>query len=360
MVRIVLLRLLESYFRHRWLYLLPLVIAVGAGAAFVATAPPKYVATGRLYVEKDSLLASLTSTSNSGAWWLTASQVTTSELNELIASRAFTRSVIEKTDLEQNMSAGQDAIDQTFSYYREAISYQTRGDKLVEISAASDNPSLAQQMVVATMDAYVQWKLNSDYQESITAQSFFQDLLPGYQQAVDNARADLIAYYNAHPEPVRGDRPPQEQLEVGRLQAALQRAEDRFSSAQNNAESAQLSQAQSESVTRQTYLVIDQPLLPTEPETSLKGIIQDLMIFVAVGLFLTLAGIGAGALFDRSLRFPLDVRHVLSLPVLAMIPTGKPEPATVAVSELAKPELAEQTASENANANDSSMLQPQV
>lgn len=351
MVRIILLRFLESYFRRPLLSLLPLVVALAAGGAFVYTAPPEYVATGRLFVEKESLLASLTSTTNDGSWWITPAQATTGELSELIASRAFTRSVIQKTSLESNMSGGDDAINETFTYYREALSFQPRGDKLVEISAASDNPQLAHEMVVATMDAYVQWKLNADYRESVAAQSFFENLIGPYTEEVEQARAELVAYFRAFPAPVRGERPPEEQLEVDRLTAALNRAEERLSNAQDNEEDARFSQSTSETVTRQTYLVIDQPNVPQAPEVSITGIVQDMAIFVVAGIIFSLAVVGLGALLDTSLRFPFDVRNALSLPVLAMVPRDR---------QVASASPAPAAQSEGAVPSDPTVLQPQL
>jgi capsular polysaccharide biosynthesis protein len=326
MVRLAMLRILESYFRHRWLYLVPMVVALAAGAAYVAKAPPKYFAAGRLYVEKDSLLQSLTSTSTDGNWWVTPSQSTTNEINALLATRAFVRSAIQKTDLEANMSGEPEAVDKAFTTFQEAVQVAPNGDKLVEVSAKSDDPKLAYQMTIATMEAYVQWKINSDYQESTTAKTFFENLMKPYKDDVDKTRAELVAYLDAHPTPVRGDRPPQEQLEVDRLQAAVTRAEERFNTAQNNEESARLAMAKSESVTRQTYMILDQPEMPREAKLTMKGIAQDMILFFAVGVVLSVAGILWGALLDRTLRLPIDVRNSLHLPVLAMIPDGRHVP----------------------------------
>jgi uncharacterized protein involved in exopolysaccharide biosynthesis len=356
MVRIVLLRFMESYFRHRWLYLLPLVIAVAVGATFVATEPPVYVATGRLYVKKDSLLASLTASNSGGSWWVTAAQATTSEMNELLSSRAFTRSAIQKTDLEKNMAAGPDAIDQTFTYFRNALYFQPQGEKLVEINATSEDPKLAQQMVLAIMEAYVQWKLNSDFQESVSAQTFFTAQIQPYKDEVDKARSDLVDYVNANPQPSRGDRPPQELMEIDRLQAAVKNAEQRLATAQQNEESARLAQVKSESVIRQTYMVVDQPQLPTETAVSIKDFIKNMSLYVTVGLFLSLAGVVGGALLDRSLRFVIDVRYGLSLPVLAMVPTGTSLP--VSVTETSTTE--EKAAGESTSQADPAVLQPRL
>lgn len=364
MVRIVLLRLLESYFRHRWLSLLPILIATLSGLMFVLSMSPQYQASGRLYVSQENLLADLTSSGTGGSLWTTAADTTVSELNELISTQAFIRTVIQKTDLELEMSSGPDAVNETIAYAREVLIFQAVGDNLVDISSTGDDPNVVYQLVASTMDAYVQWKINSGYQESIAARTFFDDLMMPYQDDVDQARTDLVDFLDQNPDPVRGDRPPEELMELERLQAAVQRAEDRLSAARDNGESARLSQVKSESVTKQTYMVIDQPEIPQVAEVSTTTMVTNLVIFVVVGVFLTAAGIAGGALLDRSLRFPIDVRHGLSLPVLAMVPIAKPITLeALAASPVVLPVAtvpSEEGTSADSNRKDSSVLQPQT
>jgi hypothetical protein len=194
------------------------------------------------------------------------------------------------------------------------------GDNVIEISAKSKSPQLAQQLTSATIDAYSTWKLNGDRQESAVAQSFFANVLPGYQQELQKARDEMQAFLQSHPEKLRGERPPEEVIEIGRLQAAVDTASKRVENAMEKEESARLAQAQAESSVRQNYLLIDAPSQPTQPEASLRDRITGPAIFAVVGIILTFGGVVGGALLDRSLRFPLDVRNGLDLPVLALVP----------------------------------------
>jgi hypothetical protein len=52
MARLIILRLLDSYFRHRWLNLLPIVLMIGLASASFTLAEPEFVSRGRLYVQK--------------------------------------------------------------------------------------------------------------------------------------------------------------------------------------------------------------------------------------------------------------------------------------------------------------------
>jgi capsular polysaccharide biosynthesis protein len=320
MARLIILRLFDSYFRHRWLNLLPIVIMIGLASASFTLAKPQYVSRGRLYVQKSSLLPSLTQLPNDGYSWRTPTQITLSEVQELVQTEAFVRSIIQKTDLEANMSGGSEAIKQTMDQFRLELSLQQVGDSVIEIAVTSKTPKLAQQLAVATIGTYTIWKLNGDQQESAVAQSFFRDVLPGYQNTLLKARDALRTYLEGHPVPLRGERPAQELLEIAQFQSTVDVANKRVENALEKEESARLAQAQAESSVRQDYLLIDAPALPIKPETSLRQRLMGPAIFVVVGIILTIVCIIGGALLDRSFRFPLDVLTSLDLPVLALVP----------------------------------------
>ncbi|MEJ5343435.1 MAG: Wzz/FepE/Etk N-terminal domain-containing protein [Chloroflexus sp.] len=323
MVRLIVLRLLESFFRRPLLSLAPFVLALLIGVGYIFLSPPEYLSSGKIYVEKESLLASLTSSDSDVSWWVTPAQATSNEIYELLASNTFVRSAIQQTKLEPLMAGGPDVVWETFTFFRDTISVNTLGDKLVEIRATTDDPELSYQMVVATMDTYLKWKMNNDFQESIAAQKFFEELIAPYQADVDAARQALIDFLSANPEPVRGERPPGEQFQLDQLRAALARAEERLSAAQENEESARLALVKNESLIRQTYQIIDQPEIPLRAEFSITGFIKNMVIFVAIGVFLSASLIGGGALLDRSLRFPVDVQNGLGVPLLALVPFSK-------------------------------------
>jgi uncharacterized protein involved in exopolysaccharide biosynthesis len=320
MARLIILRLLDSYFRHRWLNLLPLVLMIGLAGASLYLAEPQYVSRGRLYVQKASLLPSLTQIGNEGFSWQSPTQLAVSEFNELVQTEAFVRSVIQKTDLEAEMSAGPDAVRTTIEQFRKSLSISMVGDSVIEIGVKNKDPKLAQQLAAATIDSYSLWKLNGDRQESTVAQQFFATVLPGYQEDLQKARDAMKAYLISHPVPLRGERPAQEQLELSQLQSAVDVATKRVESALEKEESARLAQTQAESSVRQNYMVIDAPVEPLKSESSLREQLMGPAIFVLVGIMLTFAGIAGGVLLDRSFRFPLDVHNSLDLPVLALVP----------------------------------------
>ncbi|MBK9055146.1 MAG: hypothetical protein IPL78_30885 [Chloroflexi bacterium] len=80
--------------------------------------------------------------------------------------------------------------------------------------------------------------------------------------------------------------------------------------------------AQAESAVHQAYLVIDEPKFPSQPASSRMDAAMNSVIFVVVGVVLSVVGVLGAALLDRSHRFAVDVRYTLELPVLALVPDG--------------------------------------
>jgi capsular polysaccharide biosynthesis protein len=321
MVALLIYRFLESYFRHRWLYLLPIVVMCAAAGIYIANMKPKYVASGSLYVQMESFLSSLNSvTNNETSWWATPAQVVIGEMNELLKTDAFIRAIIHETNLEEDMDEGYTVVSATIEEVRENIRVEPLGDNQLMISASHEDPLIAYQITNSMINSFIQWQVNAQRIESEAAQTFFANLIKEYEADLDKARAELVDYLVANPPPLRGERTEIENMEISRLQGAVELARSRYTSALEKEENARLALAQIESDTRQSYTIIDAPLLPERPDVSRKDLAIQLGIFLAIGVILSAVAIAGNMIIDRSFRFPIDVYYGIHLPVLAMIP----------------------------------------
>ena len=230
------------------------------------------------------------------------------------------RAVAQQTDLEAKMSADRKTVERTLTEMREAIWAQSTGERMVFIGVSHEDAQLAHQLAESTMDTYIQWKINISQYDSAEAQRFFAELLDEYRQELDPIRNSLTEYLLSHPEPVRGDRPAIETAEIERIRSDLSFAEERVANAELKEENARLALTQAESDVRQSYLIFDSPALAIEPMNSLTDMAVTGIVFVFVGVFLSVVGIVGGVFLNRSLLFPLDVRQSFDLPVLASVP----------------------------------------
>ena len=322
MLRIAILRILESYFKHRWLYFLPIIILGAIGGYYVSQNEDEYIAGGVMYVQSETFLAALTSVQDSGiSWWVTPAQFTIEEIDNLLLTEAFMTEVINKTSIQEEM-AGISRTErlEIIQEARDAIWTGTIGDSQIFINAVHTEPEISYELVNSVIDTYIQWRINRDRTEGQVAQEFFVELTEQYLQELEATRDELQAYLESHPEPIRGERPDVEILEINRLQNDLELAGTRYSRALEKDENARLALAQTESNVRQSLYILDAPVLPDESSTSLRDLAMTLMIFLVGGVFMSVVGILGTALLDRSFRFPVDVQMLLELPVIAYVP----------------------------------------
>ena len=325
MTRSFVLRIFESYFRHRWLNLLPIVLMLGAAGGYLLVKPRLYMTAGLIYVPGQSYLAALTNLPiDQTSPYVSPAQGTTSEIKELMQTDTFIRSVIAKSDLAPALNGTPDNVNALLVEVRKDVWATAQGNNQVLVAAQDKNPVIAFQLATAIIENYTQWRIDGNLAQSSVAQTFFGNLVQKYSAEVDTARQALNNYLLQHPQPLTGTRPDVEQIEIDRLKSDLDQAQARYTSALDKQENTVLAASQATVNTRQSLYVVDAPTIPDRPATSLRQTATQGGVFVAVGVILTLVAVVGGAILDRRFLFPIDVRQSLDLPVLAVIPDATP------------------------------------
>lgn len=320
MMRQLLVRFLETYYHHRWLYWLPVPIMLVIFGASLFIAKQAYIAQGTIWVQKQVLLASITSTSTDSWGYSTPAQVTADEATELMQSDAFIRAIVQQTDLEPELAKGQDATAELFTNVRVWVWWSALGNNLIAANASHEKAAIAQQLAAGAIKTFLAWHVNIDRQDSQVAQTYFGNLVDQYTQEVNTARTALETYLGAHPDPTRGDRPSLEQLQIDKLESDIKDATDRLSKAKDDEETSRLKLTQVEQNINQQYITVDEPALPSKPEVSRKKLALSGVIYFVAGILISILGVIGATLMDTSVRFSGEVTTRLQLPVLAIIP----------------------------------------
>ena len=82
-------RLLDTFFRHRWLYLLPVALFMLVGASQVVASGSGYLSVGVVDVAKDTLLSDLTSIRGENFGFETPAIATAKTMNGLLGTDNF-------------------------------------------------------------------------------------------------------------------------------------------------------------------------------------------------------------------------------------------------------------------------------
>ena len=312
-------RLLETFFRRPWLYLLPLVICVAFGVVTAVSAPRLYVSVGIVDVSDDTLLSNLSEIGGAGFSFETPASRTSDEINERLLSDAFVRSIAGAAGLDTALESGVIDLD----YVRSRVGAADDGNNLLRVQAGSHDPVVAARMAQATIDTFIQAIVDEDLRESQTAVTFYNDVADSYLDDIDRARDDLEAYLRSHPEPSSGDRPAAEVAALSQLTAALERSEERYGSALDNAEQARLAMEQAKVDVQQRIRLIDPPTVPSAPVSGLRAAAMTIMMFGVLGSLLSAGFVLLSSFLDQSMWTRGDVRRRLGVDVLAVVPTAR-------------------------------------
>ncbi len=323
MVRLVLLRLLESYFRRPILTLLPILLLSVLGVFFILNQESVYIANGKLRVESQTSVEQLSDTGGGSFSWKTIAQQTVDQFDNLTETDAFVRAVISQTDLEEELLTFDGTEGEFFDQVREDLWAAAIGEDQFGVVGRSTNPEISAQLVVASIESFLQWNINTELKDSKVAVDFYDQQVGEYLAEFDQRQGELREFLRTHPEPDRGERPAIEQLEINRLQALTDDAAKRYTNARDQQEQAKLQVARAESAVRVKYTLVDAPKIPEESEDSLTQKATTLIMFGMLGGVVSLAWIVGAALLDRTFRYPIDVRSGVELPVLAAVPPGE-------------------------------------
>ena len=324
MIRVVILRVLDSFFRRWWLHLLPILLFTILGLIYYLVKPPLFISKGVVLVNKTTVLNQLTEIGNEGYVFVTPAQSTIDQLGELANTDSFIRSIIAQTSLETELQNDPEILDDLMAAVRQSIWAEAQGEQSVGIYGSWEDANIGLQLVNATIENFLQWHINRTKEDSSIALNFFNTLIGEYKQELDGARGALDDYLIQHPEPIRGERPEIEKAQIKGLEGNIDIFYRQYVDALGKQENARLSTDKAESSVRQTYVLIDTPTLAEKPVASKLDNIISVAIFVILGGVFAVLSIIGGAAIDRSFRFPVDVQQFLHIPVLAVVPTSNP------------------------------------
>lgn len=316
MTKRVIRRLFETFFRRWYLYILPLVLFIGAGVAQASSGTSGYRSGGVMSVAQDTVLSQLTQIRGEGFGYETPAAATSSDMNSLLGTERFLDAVIERAQITDALQSG--LI--TELGVRQSIFATPGGDQLVQVVATTEFPDLSQRLASATIESFIAFEIEEKVSQSAAAEDFFDNQIRGYQREADDAQRELDRFVSSVDAARLEDQTLEEQIGVQQRQADVTAAETRLASAQEQSEAARLEREKTESDVRQQLRVVDEPQVPSAPESRRKDMIMTVAMFTFVGLLLTTGLVALAVVADRTFRVPEDVEHALGVKVVAVVP----------------------------------------
>jgi len=318
------LRLVENFFRHKILYILPALLFASLGV-YLASGVEQYSSKGVVFVQNESFLSSLTEVRVDGFSYSYPSDLAATELFGLLETESFVTSVLDLSGAESRMSYPGQSQEELYDAVRASVDAFPGGENFVTVVGSSDQPDVARNLSAATIETFIQWQIDADLAQSRSAEKFVEELIVGYRADAEAARGELSKWVRANPGPnVVTDRPIDQQIALRSLEEEITSAEDRYNLAVSKGEEARLASAQAESSTRQGFAIVDEPILPTTPDNGLMELLLSGVFFGVIGLSMSAAVLAFTSASDTTLRFPSEIEELLDVDLLAVVPKVSP------------------------------------
>jgi uncharacterized protein involved in exopolysaccharide biosynthesis len=301
-------KMLEAFFRHWVLILLPVLAIPLDVTAFVLSTPPQYEAQAGVWVERPTYLAY---SGDDLTRYLPPAMVQRNKLEELMRTRSFISDLVAGTPLSAYLAlpGGDVQLDQIFARDFDTIQ---NGDHLLVVRFRAESRDLAVQIVNSTVD---QFRLRASDDRRAQAQlaiSFYQARVTDSEARLAQARSDQAKYLTTNPQIAQTL--ARQGLDVARLDpqfAELQRSVDAAQhdadAAQSYLQSAQLDVSAGVQSDTVTFRVVDPTGVSASPSRQLKKVLV-FPIAALIGAFVLSAGLLLFfALSDHSVRSLADL-----------------------------------------------------
>lgn len=301
-------KVLEAFFRHWLLVILPVVVIPLDVTAWVFATPAQYEAQTSVWVDRPTYLNFGT---DELTRYLPPATVQRNHLGEFMQTRTFLNDVVAATSLKRLLGDPNGVAELDRMFARDLDILQT-GDHLLVIQFRAEERAVAFEMVNAIVDQFRKRVTEDRRNQAQVAISFYTARLNNVNANLTQARSDLAQYLAANPSVAatllqRG-------AEVARLDPGFADLQRRVDVAQGDADSARQALAAAQldySAGVQSdalgFRVIDPTSVSTTPSRQLKKALAYPMIALLVGVALSASMLFLLALSDHSVRSLADL-----------------------------------------------------
>ena len=317
-------RLLEAFFRHKLLIVLPAVVIPLIVTAAMLASPPQYEASAGVWVERATYL---TYSSDDLGRYLTPAQNQRNRLVELMQTRSFLATVARKTALNAYVGApsGDEELARVFAQNFDILAV---GDHLLALHFRWADQAGARDVLDAVIVEFKARAAADRYAQGQVAIVLLQSRATDADKTLSDARAALARYVTANPS--IGNTIAKSGIESAKidpqfadLQRTVESAQREADTAQNLLASARLDVSTGAQGDELSFRVTDPTQVTATASRQLKKVLIYPVIALIGGLVLSALLLLLFAASDHSVRSLADLGPETL--ILGVLPNLRPE-----------------------------------
>lgn len=334
------LRLVETFFRHRLLLLGPVALVVVASLGWVLTQPPSYDASVRIWTQRQTLVPDANSNP-----YLTPAQEQAAVLTELVSTKYFCAKVGTRTPLAGIVRFSQEHAtggtrqrllslvglgasrgpvtdshvdDQVFATIAASTTIVPSGPEIVTITYRDLDPQMAAIVAQGIADQFMDETLANQRVQADAALTFYTGQLQLAQTDAGTSDKAMDDYLAANPSLRSVNAAPDARL--SQLKRDADAAHTRLASVQDKLDQARLDRAALNQSGVNGIRVLDKAEPPSRAASSRKTIFTAVGVAVGLALMILVVGVLLLTWIDSTIRRPEEIETILDLRPVGSVP----------------------------------------
>ncbi|MCB0965219.1 MAG: hypothetical protein KDB37_00160 [Ilumatobacter sp.] len=309
-------RLTDNLFRRLTWFLLPILLLAGLGMYRAATTTDLYRSSGTLSATSNPLLPEQQVSGVSAQFLESPAAANARIINERLRTDSFINGVADRAGLGDAVESGEVQID----VLRGNVWASANGDSILNVNATWADGQTSFQLAVATIDEYEAYLNDTVVSATREAEEFYNAQLVKREQERDDAIEELEAFVDTlDPVPLGEDQPVGVQIEIDRLADAVTTAEAAVDATEAQIDAAALTQSQQMSEAGRSLTTIDEPQVPSAPETSLVQRASTVIAFALLGTVIALAALITTTVLSTAVASPADLLGIEGVELVATV-----------------------------------------
>lgn len=307
----------ETFFRHRAVICVPLLVTVVVSVGYGLQRPRSYVSAATVWT--DAPIPN-DSTINTGGGTSPPSASQMAVATELLHTHSFLLAVGRNSPMAGFLARqSRQSVDSALASLAKNVTVTTPGPQVIGLAVKQSTPALAVGVTKALVDQFIHEEVGSLRQRADALVQYDQQQVDATSKVLADAKGQLLAYLQAHP-PVLGSQPDST---GSQLTGTVALAQEQYATAQKgfSKDAAALAHVADASVLR----VLD------EPSPAIAQGKKKTLLFAGVGGLLAGGVVAILAMVilmagDKSARQESDIEDMLALRVvgtLGQLPTAK-------------------------------------
>jgi hypothetical protein len=310
-------RLSDNLFRRLPWFLVPILLVGALGVAQAANTTALYRSGATLSVSTNPLLPDQVVGGADAQMFESLGAATSRIIAERLGTDAFMDAVARAAGLGDALDTGLVTLD----VIRENVWTTSRGSSLVSVNATWADAQTSYQLVVATVSQYQQFLTDTVASAAAEAEDFWKARLTTLEDERDRADEALDRFLSQLPgEGNDEEYPVSITVEISRLSSKLESVEEEIRTVEDQIDTAVLTRTQQTTAAGRSFSIVDQPRVPSAPDSTLVKQGMLVVSFVMLGAVIAIAALLLTTAIDQTVASSFELAAIPGVAQVATVP----------------------------------------